>query len=135
MDEMLRFLGVMSALSASSQTMTLQLKKRLRWLKFDEPQGDNDKVDHALVSYKKGKFHANVHLVCGINGAVLAALGNIHPLALLGLTPIWANAESEVLASLLDYTSAGVLVAYGGPWFHEFLGILREYKKSLRGNA
>lgn len=129
MDEMIKFLAVMSAMSASSQTITLQLKKRLRWLKFEEPTGEN--VDAKLIELKRGKHHAKVHFVSGVNGAVLALLGNVHPLQLLGLNPLWADAG--VLADLLDFTSAGVLVAYGGPWFHEFLGILREYKQNLRG--
>ncbi|ASS75988.1 hypothetical protein CIG75_14135 [Tumebacillus algifaecis] len=130
MDDVLRFLGVMAALSASAQTMTQQLRKRLNWLntkRTDEDSGNE------LIRVAEGKLHANVHLVCGVNGFILAALGNIHPLSYLGLQPIWAQSNLPLLTNLIDYLCAGVLVAYGGPWFHEVLGIVREYKKSLRG--
>ncbi|ARU62169.1 hypothetical protein CBW65_15030 [Tumebacillus avium] len=130
MDDLLRFLGVMSALSASAQTMTQQLRRRLRWF---EAKPCDQELDGQLLTLAEGKLHANVHLVCGVNGFLLAALGNIHPLSYLGLTPIWAMANSPWISYTLDYICAGVLVAYGGPWFHEVLGILREYKKSLRG--
>ena len=131
MDELLRFLGVMAALSASAQTMTLQMRKRMKIFKLKENDGD----DIELVAFKRGKVHANVHLACGVNGAILAAVGNIHPLSYLGLTPIWALSNTPWITNGMDYVCAGVLVAYGGPWFHEVLGILREYKKSLRGTA
>ena len=135
MDDMIQFLAVMGALSASSTTMTHQLKKRFRMLQFEDvPTTLGTQDDSALFEFKRGKFHANVHLVCGINGFILALLGDIHPLSFLGLTPIWANIEISWVVNLIDYLTAGVLVAYGGPWFHEVLGILREYKKSLRGN-
>lgn len=130
-DDLLRFLGVMAALSASAQTMTLQVRRRMNWLRFKEGDGD----DIELVAFKRGKVHANVHLACGVNGAILAAVANIHPLSYLGLTPIWAYSQLPLLTNAMDYVCAGVLVAYGGPWFHEVLGILREYKKSLRGTA
>ncbi|MFD2170954.1 hypothetical protein [Tumebacillus lipolyticus] len=130
MDDLLRFLGVMSALSASAQTMTQQLRKRFNWLVATP--GDQE-LKGQLMTVSEGTVHANVHLVCGVNGALLAALGNIHPLSYLGLTPIWTLANSAWIANTMDYLCAGVLVAYGGPWFHEILGILREYKQSLRG--
>ena len=134
MDEFIRFLGVMSALSASATTMTAQLKKRYRWLQFDDPQGGIALEQEAhLIEWKQGKFHANIHLVCGLNGFILAALANIHPLSYLDLHPFWTTMPAKWLADLIDYITAGVLVAYGGPWFHEVLGILREYKQSLRG--
>lgn len=148
MDEFVRFLGVMSALSASAQTMTYQLRKRFNWLRLDEEDADGLPVAgqepeavqksvarSRLLKIKQGKLHANVHLVCGVNGFLLATAANIHPLQLLGLHPIWAHARPPMLAHGLDFVCAGVLVAYGGPWFHEVLGILREYKKSLRGTA
>jgi hypothetical protein len=131
MDEMIRFLGVMSALSASAQTMTHQMRKRFGFFAVGKSQGDEDDVE--FVAFKEGKIHANVHLICGVNGMILAAMANIHPLSYLGLTPIWSFAKTPWIVNGMDYLCAGVLVAYGGPWFHEVLGILREYKKSLRG--
>jgi hypothetical protein len=133
-DEFIRFLGVMSALSASATTMTTQLKKRYRWLQFDDPQGKTLlEEDGKLLKWKQGKFHANIHLVCGLNGFILAALANIHPLSYLDLQPFWTALPQQWLINLIDYLTAGVMVAYGGPWFHEVLGILREHKQSLRG--
>ncbi len=143
MDELLRFVGVMSALSASAQTMTHQLRNRFFWLRMTEDTTGTEDVkedgkeelkrDGKLVEVKHGKLVANVHFVCGINGALLAAMANIHPLAYLGMNPIWYHASSPLVRNGVDYLVAGVLVAYGGPWFHEALGIMREYKKSLRG--
>jgi hypothetical protein len=134
MDEMLRFVGVMSALSASAQTLTHQLRNRFFWLQMEESKdSDGDGVnDGKWLEVKKGKLVANVHLVCGINGTILAAMTNLHPLSYLGLHPIWYQDHSPLLRNGVDYLVAGVLVAYGGPWFHETLGILREFKKSLR---
>jgi hypothetical protein len=129
MDELLHFVGVMAALSASAQTMTHQLRKRMNVLRFHEKQGD----EQELIAIKRGKVHANVHFACGVNGVILAALANIHPLSYLGLTPIWKYSPLPWVANGMDYICSGVLVAYGGPWFHEVFGILREYKKSLRG--
>jgi hypothetical protein len=131
MDDLLRFLGVMSALSASAQTMTHQMRKRLGFFKVTKSQGDDEDVELLVMS--EGKLHANVHLACGVNGMILASMANIHPLSYLGLTPVWALSKTPWIANGTDYLCAGVLVAYGGPWFHEVLGILREYKKSLRG--
>lgn len=135
MDELLRFVGVMSALSASAQTMTHQLRNRFFWLRMEESvdEDGDGKKDGKLLEVKKGKLVANVHLVCGINGMMLAAMTNLHPLSYLSLNPIWYQAHSPLVRNGMDYLVAGVLVAYGGPWFHEVLGILREYKKSLRG--
>jgi hypothetical protein len=133
MDDLLRFLGVMSALSASATTMTGQLKRRFQFLQFDNP---SEKAlmeeDGKLVELKEGKFHANVHLICGLNGAILAAIGDIHPLSFLQIQPIW-HYGPQGIANFLDYVTAGIMVAYGGPWFHEMLGVLRAYKQSLRG--
>lgn len=131
MDDLLMFLGVMSALSASAETMTQQLKRRFDLFRTSHKElADLEEA----IQKKVGKKAANLHLLCGINGALLAAFANIHPLALLRLEPLWAQLQPW-MANLIDYSVAGVLVAYGGPWFHEVLGILREYKKSLRGAA
>jgi hypothetical protein len=131
MDDLLLFLGIMSALSASAETMTTQMRRRFDLFKI-EHQKEIDELEQVLHTKKISKTHANIHLLCGLNGAVLAALGNIHPLSFLRLEPLWANLQPW-LANSIDFAVAGVLVAYGGPWFHEVLGILREYKKSLRG--
>ncbi|PWK06983.1 hypothetical protein [Tumebacillus permanentifrigoris] len=131
MDDLLMFLGIMSALSASAETMTTQMRRRFNLFKLEHKK-EIEELEEALHTKKLGKMHANIHLLCGLNGALLAALGNIHPLSMLRLEPLWSNLQPW-LASSIDFAVAGVLVAYGGPWFHEVLGILREYKKSLRG--
>ncbi|KEO82273.1 hypothetical protein [Tumebacillus flagellatus] len=131
MDDLLMFLGVMSALSASAQTMTQQMRRRFKVFRLEHSK-EFDELEEELKKHKIGKLHCNIHLLCGVNGAVLAACANIHPLSFLKLEPLWTNLQPW-LSNLIDFSVAGVLVAYGGPWFHEVLGILREYKKSLRG--
>ena len=107
------------------------MRRRFK-LFMNEHQKEFEELEEELKKHKVGKIHCNVHLLCGVNGAMLAAFANVHPLSLLKLEPLWMSLQPW-LANLIDFGVAGVLVAYGGPWFHEFLGILREYKKSLRG--
>lgn len=129
MDEMIQFLAVMSALSASTQTITLQIRKRIQRLQYTPLEGENSEEQER----RKDIHQVNIHLVAGAVGAALAWLAQVHPLQLLGLSPVWSHLPSW-LADSLDYLTAGVLVSFGGPFFHELLGSLREYKKTLRQN-
>ncbi|MDB5084515.1 MAG: hypothetical protein JWN30_1401 [Bacilli bacterium] len=125
MDELLQFVGVMSALSASTEAITQQMKKRFKWYQIVDNSQEG-------TAHSQGIRHVNIHLVAGMNGFVLAALAQVHPLQLVGLEPVWSQALPPWLANTCDYTVAGVLVSYGGPMFHELLGSLRAYKTNLR---
>ncbi|UOF89115.1 hypothetical protein LSG31_14445 [Fodinisporobacter ferrooxydans] len=133
MDEWIRFLGVMSALSVSAQTVTEQLKKRISFLKLQR-SGDDPILNMAehIVQKKEMIRHSNVQFISGVNGTLLAWMGQIHPLQLLGITPLWSTLQPQELADVLDYVTAGVLVSYGGPWFNEMLDAIRFYKQTLK---
>jgi hypothetical protein len=131
MDELLQFLAVMAALSAGAQAITQQMKKRITILHLNAKAKPNDSVLDEV--YEEALRRVNIHLLVGVNGAVLAGLAQVHPLQLLKLRPIWSAMQPEWVASILDYSVAGVLVAYGGPWFHDALGLLRIYKTQAKG--
>jgi hypothetical protein len=129
MDDWIQFLAVMAALSTGAQAVTQQMKQRITVLRKRALAEPNDSPLDAL--YEDALRNVNIHFLAGINGAVLAAIAQVHPLEMLKLTPIWEQGPAW-LANGLDYTSAGVIVAYGGPWFHDLLGILQAYKAQLR---
>ena len=130
MDELMQFLAVMAALSAGAQAITQQMKKRISILHLNAKAKPNDSVWDEM--YEEALRRVNIHLLAGINGAVLAGVAQVHPLQMLKLRPIWSSLQPEWVGSLLDYGFAGVLVAYGGPWFHDALGLLRTYKTQVK---
>lgn len=125
----MEFMAVMAAVSAGAQAITQQMKKRLNFLHLQAKSIPNDSKWDEL--YEDALRRVNIHFLAGVNGSVLAGLAQIHPLEMLNLTPIWSNIEPAWIGDAFDYLSAGVLVAYGGPWFHDFLGLLRAYKQQL----
>lgn len=129
-DELMQFAAVMAALSAGAQAVTQQMKKRITFLHLQAKAQPNDSKWDEI--YEETLRRVNIHFLAGVNGAVLAGIAQVHPLQMLKLTPIWSNMQPEWAAGGLDYVSAGVLVAYGGPWFHDLLGVLRAYKMQLR---
>lgn len=130
---MIQFLAIMAALSTGAQAVTQQMKKRIVFLHMQAKAKPNDsKFDEV---YEEALRRVNIHFLAGVNGTVLAAVAQVHPLQMLKLNPIWANTTPPVVSNTLDYAAAGVLVAYGGPWFHDLLGVLREYKVQLRSVA
>ena len=129
MDELMQFVAVMAALSTGAQAITQQMKRRLVFLHLQAKAKPNDsKWDEV---YEEALRRVNIHMLAGVNGTVLAALAQVHPLQMLKLTPAWVGIVPEWAADGLDYLSAGVIVAYGGPWFHDALGVLRAYKTQL----
>lgn len=126
----MQFLAVMAALSAGAQAITQQMKKRLIFLHLQAKAKPNDSKWDEM--YEEALRRVNIHFLSGANGAVLAGLAQVHPLQMLKLTPIWSGATPSWIASGIDYASAGVLVAYGGPWFHDLLGVLGAYKTQLK---
>lgn len=112
MADVTSFLTVMSALSASTQTLIDHLiKGRSRWL-------DDDKTDPKQESRR---FLA-IHAISGISGGFLAWLVNLNVFKYLDLqvkAGPWAQ-----------YLAAGILVSFGGSFFNEALDAVREFKKA-----
>jgi len=132
-DDLMQFLAIMAALSTGAQAVTQQMKKRIVFLHMQAKAKPNDsKWDEV---YEETLRRVNIQFLAGVNGTALAALAQVHPLQLLKMNPIWSGSTPPIVSNSLDYVSAGVLVAYGGPWFHDLLGLLREYKVQLRGVA
>ncbi len=130
MDELLQFLAVMAALSAGAQAVTQQMKKRIAILHLSAKAKPNDsKWDEV---YEEALRRVNIQFLAGVNGAVLAGLAQVHPLQMLKMQPIWGSLQPSWAASLFDYAFAGVLVAYGGPWFHDALGAVRVFKMQAK---
>lgn len=111
------FLTIMAALSASVQTLVEHVIKK-NWAWLDEPkQGKADNPRHVAI-----------HGVVFALGATLVFSTGLEPLAYLGLSS----------TSLGNALAAGVLVSFGGSFFDEALGAVREFKKAqekLRGGA
>ena len=129
MDDLIQFLAVMAALSTGAQAITQQMKKRIIFLHLQAKAKPNENKFDEM--YEEALRRVNIHVLAGLNGAVLAGLAQVHPLQMLKLTPVWSGTSAWV-ANGLDYASAGILVAYGGPWFHDLLGVLRAYKTQLK---
>lgn len=129
MDELMQFVAVMAAVSTGAQAITQQMKKRIHFLHLQAKAIPNDSKWDEI--YEDALRKVNIHFLAGVNGTVLAGVAQIHPLEMLKLAPIWTNMQPTWIGDGLDYVSAGVLVAYGGPWFHDFLGLLRAYKVQL----
>lgn len=126
----MQFMAVMAALSTGAQAITQQMKKRIVFLHLQAKAEPNDSKWDEI--YEDALRRVNIHFLAGVNGAVLAGLAQVHPLQMLKLTPIWSGVQPPWAADTLDYAAAGVLVSYGGPWFHDFLGLLQAYKKQLK---
>lgn len=112
MPDVAAFLTGMAALSAATQTFVEHVIKQ-NWDWLDEAKaGKSDKVRHVAI-------HA---LVFGV-GAVLAWSIGMKPIAQLGVT----TTEFGMLPNAL---MAGLLVSFGGSFFDEALGAVREFKKA-----
>lgn len=107
------FVTLMAALSTAVQTFVDHgVKKRIRWL--DTPTPD-DPVN-------ENRRQTTIHLLSFLVGAALAWSLELRPLSYLG--------GSEGLAD--NVLAAGLLVSFGGSFFNELLGLVREYKKAKR---
>lgn len=103
------FLMVMAALSASVQTFVEHvIKKNITWLD-ESKEGKADK-----------RRQVTIHLIVFVVGAALAWYVELKPLTYLGV-------QQGLLPNSL---MAGLLVSYGGSFFDETLGAIREFKKA-----
>lgn len=118
MQDLMEFMIVFTALSASSQAVTEQIKRRTHWL--DQPcrsPGDENRRQMA------------VHILAALVGAVLAYFTGVNLFDFVNVKPVWQGWGAPWEA-VLNSASAGMLVAYGGPLFDEVLGAVREVKKA-----
>jgi hypothetical protein len=104
------FLTTMAAMSASVQTLVEHLvKKNVKWL---DEQNDNEAADR--------RRHVAIHGIVFAIAAGLAWSVDLTPLVYLG---VQASTASNALAT-------GILVSFGGSFFDEALGAIREFKKA-----
>ena len=100
----------MAALSAAVQTFVDHvIKQRIPWL-------NGTTADAA----QEPRITVLVHLITFAVGTVVAASIGLEPLAYLGLS------QPLIINGLV----AGLLVSYGGSFFNEALGAVREFKKA-----
>ena len=105
------FFAVLAALSTAVQTLVDHtIKKRIAWL--DTPTPDN--------ATNESRRQGVIHLASFATGGVLAWSVGLTPLEYLGLD------HSLVVNAL----ASGLLVSYGGSFFNEALGAVREFKKT-----
>ena len=110
MTDAVAFLTVMAAMSAAVQTLVEHvIKKNITWLDTKNPDPAKDRLRHVAI-------HAVVFLVAG----VLAWSVEATPLIHLGV-------QGSVLGNA---AASGVLVSFGGSFFDEALGAIREFKKA-----
>ena len=109
MESVSTFLTAMAALSAATQTFVEHvIKKNWGWL------------DQAKKGSEDNKRQVAIHLTVFGVGAALAWSVQLTPLTYLGLG---GNPVGNAAA-------AGVLVSFGGSFFDEALGAIREFKKA-----
>lgn len=106
------FLTVMAALSTATQTFVDHvIKRRVDWL--DKPKDD---------SASERRRQSAVHVISFVVGGGLSASINIDTLSYLGAT---GGPVSNAIA-------AGMLVSFGGSFFNEALGAIREFKEAQK---
>ncbi len=112
MQDVTSFLAVMAALSTAVQTLVDHVvKKRFAWL--DEPSEDRT---------KENRRHSAIHFITFVVGAALAWSIELTPLAYLSV-------EAGTFANAV---ASGLLVSFGGSFFNEALGAVREFKKAQK---
>ena len=111
MPDTTEFLTVMAAMSAAVQTFVYHvIKRRITWLDTATPED--------LVNERRR--HGTIHLVSFVVGFLLAWSVGLNPLSHLGVS------QGPIANSL----AAGLLVSFGGSFFNEALGAVREFKKA-----
>ncbi len=105
------FLTGMAALSAATQTFVEHvIKKNWEWLDEAKP-GKADKLRHVAV-----------HAIVFAAGALLAGT--------IGLTPLNELGVAKQFGMVPNALMAGLLVSFGGSFFDEALGAVRQFKKA-----
>ena len=105
------FFTVLAALSTAVQTLVDHtIKKRIAWLDTATP-------DNAV---NESRRQGVIHLASFGTGGILAWSVGLTPLEYVGL-------DQSLLVNAL---ASGLLVSYGGSFFNEALGAVREFKKT-----
>lgn len=111
MPDITSFLAMMAALSASVQTFVEHvIKRRITWLETEKNDPVQDKRRQSLI-----------HLISFLVGAGLTWSVGLTPLRYLGV---------EQAGVITNSMAAGLLVSFGGSFFKELLGAVREFKKA-----
>lgn len=118
MDQVGAFFAVMAALSAAVQTLVEHVVKQNSLLSgwFDDPKDDAGKERLRRIS---------IHAAAFAIGTVLAWSLGLTPLEYLGVQR----------GPLVNAVTAGILVSFGGSFFDEALGAVREFKKAQESVA
>lgn len=104
------FLVLMGALSGAAHTLVDHFaKRRFDWLA--EPRQD---------AVEERRRQSVIHVLAFLAGAVMAWSSQILPLKMLG--------GSE--GALVNAVTAGLLASFGGGFFNEVVGSLREFKQA-----
>ena len=105
------FLTAMAALSTATQTLVDHIfKRRFTWLDKETPDDPKN---------ESRRFSA-IHLLSFFVGGGLCYSMTLDPLAYLSVDR----------GHLVNAIAAGVLVSFGGSFFNEILGAVREFKKT-----
>ena len=110
MSDAATFLTVMAALSAAVQTFVDHvIKRRVSWLDAENKNAEREKWRHT-----------SIHAISFVVGFALAWSLGVNPLTYLGVS------RNPMFGFLL----AGLLVSFGGGFFNDVLGAVREFKKA-----
>lgn len=125
MDNIQHFLLIMAALSTAAQKLTEQLVKG----RFVNQLGMQN-TDPVLESRRQ----AWLHLVSAGFGVALCNAIGVNPVqALRGQDITYAALTMPSSQRLLDFVATGAMVSFGGSFFNEVLGVLREFKDAQSG--
>jgi hypothetical protein len=111
----------MAAISTAAQAMTEHLVKKRFLAQLDMVQAD---------PLQEARRQSILHVITGFFGGLLPYTISLHPLRLL-LTTESVLTDVNVSSGLrlfLEYAIVGVMVSYGGSFFNEALGVLRQFK-------
>lgn len=123
MEDLSKLLAILGAIFAAAQGIVEQLKARWPWL----GQKLNDPV-------QEQKRQLRVIIVNAIIAAILTGIAAVDVFGLLGLDAAFAGLKASYpgLYLLLNMTTVGLLSTFGGPFLHEILDILIEFKRNIR---
>lgn len=140
LDSVVTFLAVMAALSAATKGLTDVVLQFMPRLSVPIAVAEND----FQASRDERARQLAIQWMAGFIGFALAFMAGINPLGLLlpgsaeaaeSQKPVWELwIRSQLWLRVVNAAVAGVLVSYGGPFFNEALGVLRNYKQDLEKN-
>jgi hypothetical protein len=114
-----QFLLAMGALSTASQKLTDHVIKGRFVNELGTP--NNDPV-------LESRRQTWIHLIAGLFGVLLCVAAKIDPIEALKGNSIAAGGLDDQL--VIHYVMAGVLVSFGGSFFNDLLGLVREFKST-----